>query len=594
MPRYNITAPDGREVVIEGDRPPTQEDAQKIFAQLPPKPERRQLATSTLDRDRELLRSEAGRKELEARAEAGEPRARGNIGLLADIALEGGGAAAGQAIGALPVFSVPTGGLSIPAGGALGGAAGNYASQKRRVLAGEQKSVLPGQVLSSAFTGAIPGAPLAAGGARRVAIEAAKQGAGGVTGKAIETLVDEGRMPSGLETAITAGLPAVAGGAAQRMQAADPIVQTAVREAQAGTGAVPRATLAEARKAGYVIPQSLARQSVGEGTSLAGDTLESFGGKAATLQEASLRNQKVTNSLAKKALGLPDNRDITEEAIDNIRVESAKPYAEIESMATKAETELKDLLKKTEGMSAHETEALRATPGTAERLNSLTVEAAADVRALREARNTATGKFRQFKRSADPAHLDEAQAALERANVLEAKIEAAAAEFGKPEMVDQLRSARTRIAKTYDVEKALNKANSNVDANVIGASLRAGRPLSEELETIGKMALQYPPISKEISRTGSPGVSAFQIAGMLAGAFGGQAAVGAPGLLAGALPLARPSARSLALSEPYQRFATQIPLSVDTAPPTRALATRVLAQEAAQEIAEEVKPKKKD
>lgn len=579
MPRFQITAPDGRIVTIEGDREPTQEDAATIFAQLPPKEPK--------GRPKDML----GGKAKPAPAEVDEQR--GLPGFVADVALEGGGATAGQAIGAFPALSVPTGGLSIPIGGAIGGTAGNLASQKRRILAGEQKGYRPGEALASFFTGMIPGASLEASGGKAIAREALKQGAGGVAGRALETVIDEGRLPSAGELAVTAALPAVGGALAQRAQAASPIVQGAVREAEASSGAVARTTLNQAREAGYVIPQSLARQSVGAGGSLAGDTLESFGGKAATLQEASLRNQKTTNSLAKKALGLPENRDITEEAIDNIRVESSKPYAAIEEMATKADAELKDLLKKNQGLSTHETEALLAEPGTAARKNSLAVQAAADVDALRKARNTATGKFRQFKRSADPAHLEEAEAALAQATELEQRIEDAAVEFGRPEMVQQLRDARTRIAKTYDVEKALNKANSNVDANVIGAALKAGRPLSAELETIAKAALQYPPIMKEVSKVGSPNVSAFQIAGMLGGAFGGSAAMGPYGALAGAAPLARPAARALALSEPYQNFATRIPLSVDARPPGRALATRVLAQEGAQELADEVEPKKK-
>lgn len=49
MPRYRITAPDGRVVTISGDHAPTMEDAQQIFASLPvaetPKPEKRGMAS---------------------------------------------------------------------------------------------------------------------------------------------------------------------------------------------------------------------------------------------------------------------------------------------------------------------------------------------------------------------------------------------------------------------------------------------------------------------------------------------------------------------------------------------------------------------
>lgn len=588
MPRYQITAPDGRVVVIEGDRPPTSTDAQRIFAGLPVDPNRRKAAErSGTEQDRELLQTTAGREELKKRADAGEPRARGSIGLLADIGIEAAGPMAGQSIGALAGPAAP---VLVPLLGGIGGVGSNILAQNRRISAGEQTGFQPGQALASGVTGAIPGAPLAATGTRAVLREGAKQAVGGAIGRALETGVDEGRLPSAAELATVTALPAVGGALAQRVQAANPTVQAAVREAQTGTGAVARKTLDAARDAGYAIPPSLARKSVGVDTTVLGDTVESFGGKAATLQEAAVRNQKVTNSLAKKALGLPENRDITEEAIEGIRFDASKPYAAIEEMATTAGAELKDLLKKNQGMSTHETEALLATPGTAERRASLAVQAAADVDALRKARNTATGKFRQFKRSADPDHLAEAEAALETAAAIEQKIEDAAVEFGKPEMVDQLRVARTQIAKTYDVEKALNKANSNIDPQVLAAAYKAGRPLSGELETIARTALDFAPIMKEVTKVGAPGVSAFQVAGMLAGGLGGYGTIGPIGALAGAAPLARPAARSLALSD---AFATRIPLSVDARPPVGALATRVLAQEAAQEIADEVEPKKK-
>ncbi len=36
MPRYQVTAPDGRVVTLEGDSPPTDADLDEIFASLPP------------------------------------------------------------------------------------------------------------------------------------------------------------------------------------------------------------------------------------------------------------------------------------------------------------------------------------------------------------------------------------------------------------------------------------------------------------------------------------------------------------------------------------------------------------------------------
>lgn len=582
MPRYQITAPDGRVVVIEGDRPPTSTDAQRIFANLPVDPNRRKAAESGIQKDRELLQSQPGREELTKRAEAGEPRARGNIGLLADIGLEGGGATAGQALGAFapPPFNAAT----IPLGGAVGGALGNYASQKRRVLAGEQASVMPGQLLSSALTGAIPGASLESAGARSMLREGTKQAVGGVAGRTVETMVDEGRLPTGAEVAITSAVPAAGGALAQRMQAGNPAVQAAVAEA-ATDNATRRATLAAGREAGYVLPPSQVNPGV------LTNTLESIGGKAAMNQEAAIRNQAVTNRLAKSALGIPENVDITETVLEGIRREAAAPYEAIGQMSERARVDLDALLQSTLAPTEHQTAVNRAA--VSDQINSLTTLASADVRALRDARFRANQGFRHYERSADPEALASAQAAQAEAESLEGAIEQAASVAGTPGMVDQLRAARQRIAQTYDVERALNLGDANVSAPILGKALDRGKPLSGPLETIGSFAEAFPSAVREGSKVPTPGVSALLPVGALLSGAAGNAAFGPAGMALAAAPFARGPVRSIVLSEPYQNYATRIPLSVDARPPLAPLATRAVTQEASQEIAEEASPKKK-
>ncbi len=562
MPRYQITAPDGREVVIEGERPPTQEDALKIFAQLPPKTEKKGIPQDTL-----------GGKKKPAPSEVDKPRDAG--GVLADIGMEGGGAAGGQLIGAIPALAIPTAGASIPIGGAIGGLVGNLASQKRRILAGEQKGYRAGEALSSMGTGAIPGASTGAAGARTLAREAIKQGAGGVAGRAVETVIDEGRLPSVTEVAITGSLPAVAGAAAQRMQAAGP-----------ATDATRRATLAAGREAGYVLPPSVVNPG------FVTNTLESIGGKAAMGQEAAIRNQRITNQLAKEALGLPQNVDITETVLEGIRRNAAQPYETIGQMAARARTDLDTLLQSTTAASQHQTAANRAVPAVADRIRSLTTIAGADIQALRDARFRANQGFRHYERSADPDALTAARAAQAEADTLENAMEQAAVEAGTPEVVDQLRAARTRIAQTYDVERALNLGDANVSAPIIGRALDKDKPLTGPLATIGNFAEAFPAAVREGSKIPTPGVSALLPVGALLGAGGGYAAAGPAGALLGLAPFARGPVRSAVLSEPYQNFATRIPTAEPS--PNRALATRVITQEAAQEIADEAQTKKEE
>ena len=510
---------------------------------------------------------------------------RGGLGLLADIALEGGGATGGQALGAL---AAPyTFGASIPVGGAIGGALGNYASQKRRVLAGEQQNVMPGQILSSMVTGAIPGASLEAAGARSMVREGAKQAMGGVAGRTLETLVDESRLPSGTEVAITTALPAAGGALAQRMQAANPAVRAAVADA-ATENATRRATLETGRNAGYVLPPS----QVNPGAVT--NTLESIGVKAALNQESAIRNQRVTNRLAKEALGIPENVDITETVLEGIRTAEARPYQAIGQLADQARADLDALLQSTQSSSAHQTAANQSVPAVANRIRSLSTIAAADVNALRDARFRANQGFRHYERSADPDALAGARTAQAEADSLETAIEQAAVEAGTPQVVDQLRAARQRIAQTYDVERALNLGDANVSAPIIGKALDKGKPITGPLATIGEFAEAFPAAVREGSKVPTPGVSALLPIGAVLSGAAGNAAFGPAGMALAAAPFARGPVRSVLLSEPYQNYATRIPLSVVARPPLASVATRTLAQEGAQEIAEEASLKKKD
>lgn len=445
---------------------------------------------------------------------------------------------------------------------------------------------MPGQILSSALTGAIPGASLEASGARSVLREGAKQAVGGVAGRAAETLVDEGRLPTGSEVAITSALPAVGGAVAQRTQASNPAIQAAVADA-ATENATRRATLAAGREAGYVLPPSQVNPS------LATNTLESIGGKAAMNQEAAIRNQAVTNRLAKQALGIPENVDITETVLEDIRRTSAQPYETIGQLATRARADLDALIQSTQSASAHQTAANQAVPAVADQIRSLSKIAGADINALRDARFRANQGFRHYERSADPDALTSARAAQAEADALETAIEQAAVEAGAPEIVNQLRAARQRIAQTYDVERALNIGDANVSAPILGRALDKGKPLSGPLETIGSFAEAFPSAVREGSKVPTPGVSALLPIGAVLSGAAGNAAFGPAGMALAAAPFARSPVRSLVLSEPYQNFATRIPLSVDARPPLGPLAIRALTQEGAQEIAEESAPKKK-
>jgi len=270
-------------------------------------------------------------------------------------------------------------------------------------------------------------------------------------------------------------------------------------------------SLMDARNEGYVVPPS----SVKPG--LINTTLESFAGKAATKQEAQLRNQVVTNDVATKELGFPKGTAITEGKLKDFRNRTSAPYREVAA---------------------------------------LDPEAARSLKRLQDVREQATLAWREYNGPNHPRQaLNDAKAFDAEAARLESYIEGIATNAGKPKLVGDLREARKQIAKSYDIERALNVGDASVSAPTLGRFLDRGAPLTGGLRTAAAFA-EGP--GRQVVRDGSgvptPGVSALNPYGSLALGAAGGAAVGPAGILAAGVPLLRGPARSLALSPMYQRL----------------------------------------
>lgn len=274
-------------------------------------------------------------------------------------------------------------------------------------------------------------------------------------------------------------------------------------------------TLAAGQAAGYVVPPSAVNPS------WINKRLESIAGKAAVGQEAAVRNQEVTNSLARKAVGMADNVPVSEQALAGVRKAAGQPYQEV---------------------------------GTLSKI------AADDLEALKAARFDANAQFKFYNRTGDPAILEKAKQARSLADLLDQSLNSEAVAAGRPELIPQLNAARTQIAKTYDVGRAVNVGDASVSAPVIGRLLDKGKPLSGELETIGKMQQTFPSYLREGASIPTPGVSKSEALSSALLALAGSAATANPlGMAAGALPLASGPIRSLILSKPYQSLMANVP-----------------------------------
>lgn len=299
-----------------------------------------------------------------------------------------------------------------------------------------------------------------------------------------------------------------------------------------------------ARGAGYVIPPTQAKGS------LINRALEGTSGKAATAQNASARNQEVTNKLAAKALGLPEDQVISKEVLENLRTDYGKTYDAVAKLPVKPEV---------------------LADSTMNRAAIPEINPKKMVYDLRVARKEADAYYNAYKRSADPEHLSKAQAAKAQASEIESTLENYAKSIGQDDLVPAMQEARKAIAKTYTVENALNDVSGNVSSKALGKALTKGKPLDEELKTAAEFGIQFPRANQSVESMGSlPQTSPLDI--MAAGA----ASTLSPA--AWATLGVRPAARYAALSDAIQNKLVQNPVTTEQSALARMLLLKGLKE----------------
>lgn len=365
--------------------------------------------------------------------------------------------------------------------------------------------------------GAATGAATTEGGLKERAQGAALGAAGGAAGKFLGDTVG-------------AGLNRLA----DRSQA-----NALVRQSQ---NASKDATLAAGREAGYVVPPSNV-----EGSNALVRVAEGLGGKIKTQQTASLKNEKVTTELARKALGLADDAPVTRETLNQVRntayqagYEPVRSAGQIKVDGDFTKT-LGDLAQKYGGASksfpgAAKNDVAQALEGL--KVNAFDAGDAVDM--IKMLRTDADGAFRSGNSSL-------AKAQKGAADALESQLERALASAGDDGagMLKSYRDARQLMAKTYSVEKALNDATGGVSGAKLAAQLSKGKPLSDELKTAAQFAQSYP-----ASNQSNVNVAPYSVLDM----FGAGVGIGTnPAVAAGIA--ARPLARGAVLSQAGQRLA---------------------------------------
>lgn len=392
---------------------------------------------------------------------------------------------------------------------------------------------ITGQMAPAAAAILLPGANTVAGAAA----------AGGIAG--LVQPVAEGNVPLGKIKNAAVGA-VTSGGVQAGMQQVGKMIGKSVADNAAAKTAneVKDFNLGTAKDAGYVIPPSQVNPS------WTNSLLEGLAGKISTAQKASVKNQQITNDLAKAAVKLNPDEQITKESLQRVRNVAGQAYQELADIKTLGATP--EFVQKVRGLGKDYQALIKDVPELADpqidnlvkALDKPSFSGATAVALIKRLRFD--GNKNAYNGNLGPRANELGKAQLEAAGAIEDLIEQNITQTGQAgaETLKNFREARTLIAKTYSVEGALNQSTGNVVAGKLGAQLNKGKPLSGELKTVGQFAQAYPKAAQEVTSS-MPGVSPLDYALATGGVMAGK-----PSALSWLAM--RPAARSLILSSPYQ------------------------------------------
>jgi hypothetical protein len=391
-------------------------------------------------------------------------------------------------------------------------------------------------------------------------------------------------LPGGIQRSLATATPRVVAQAAPRTAAAvqnlgsaaagGAVSSTAAQLAETGTVnpaqlsneilagtllAAPFAATGAATTPRQVAPltrsQQIAQQAIAEGATLPPSQvnptilnrlLEGFSGKQQTSQVASIKNQEVINTQARKSLGLAPDTPITPQVLQQYREVKGQAYDALRSNPAyyTDRTFIGDVNKRIADL-----QKLANTTDVSAELNVLN--------GLKQLSFNGDGLVEQIKRlrgdaetnlsSGDARNISLGRAQKFASQQLEDLAERNLQKFNQPDVMSNFKQARQDIAKSYTIEKSLNAATGDVSGAKLGQRAAAGKIVPAELQAVSNAAAAFPTAFQNVARIGSvPGISPLDV-----GAAGVAAASsGNPSLLAAVA--GRPLVRSAITSAPFQ------------------------------------------
>lgn len=389
--------------------------------------------------------------------------------------------------------------------GSMAGAGGGVAAGKLLAQSAAPATNAIGRLLSAA-----PGAQTAAAATSGAASGITRESDGGAAAQ----------LAAGMAGAM---IPSAAmAGAASR---GNKLAQAASENAADLSRNAPKYnTLKESLDAGYVVPPSSVKPT------LANTVKESISGKIATAQVASSKNQAVTDSLVRKALGIADDAPLSSEVLSKYRADQHaagyEPLRNLGGIQTDAKfgQDLADITKKYTGKGTIPAIQKTEIDELVQAHRAAGFDAGDAVDAIRVLRDNAKDAFRKGDSALGKANRDLASA-------YETMFDRV---LPNGALLDDYKAARANIAKSFTVEDALREGAGTVDARKLAAQLQKGAPLSGELKTIAKFASNFPKAAQPPEMVAGPAVHNLK-AGLAAGSSALGAMVAGPlGAAAGA------------------------------------------------------------
>jgi hypothetical protein len=283
--------------------------------------------------------------------------------------------------------------------------------------------------------------------------------------------------------------------------------------------AVRDATLRAAQQEGYAVtPGSV---------SPTGKNIisERMAGKTHLEQLASVQNQSVTDKLARRAAGLPENAPLTSTTMQDIRkAEYTKGYEPVKQIG-EIKTDpafLDDLISVESKYAGAGASFPGAVPEDVTRLiKNFTVDkfnSKDAIEVTRTLREEAKGNFRK----GDDAL---AKAQIDISNALENQIErslAASNNANAANILEQFRLSRQRMAVSHTIEDAIKEGSGSVIAAKLARDIQSGKYVSGDIKTIAEFANVFPRVTQTPSQIGAPGAGT--VLGRSLGGAGGAAA----------------------------------------------------------------------